>query len=113
MRAAFGCLWACALGKQWFAQRERFLGGAELRGAARAVMKQRLAALRDTRESWLMQRFCADCGGKTLRGAMRGLIPLVVLYSSYYCYSIAPCIYPTPPSDSLPLFCRTLGELRC
>ena len=68
MRAAFGCLWACALGKQWFALRERFLGGAELRGAASAVMKQRLAALCDTRENWSMQRLRAVSSGKTLRG---------------------------------------------
>ena len=71
MRAAFGCLWACALGKQWFALRERFLGGAELRRAASAVVKQRLAALCDTRESWAMQRLCAACGGKTQRGGAR------------------------------------------
>ena len=113
MRAAFGCWWACALGKQWCALRERFLGGAELRRAASAVMKQRLAALGDTRERWLMQRLCAESGGKTQRGGAKSLIPLVFLYSSYYCYSIAPRIYPTPSSDSLPLFWRTLGELRC
>ena len=71
MREAFGCLRACALGKQWFALRERFLGGAELRGAASAVVKQRLAALCDTRESWSMQRLCAACGGKTQRGGAR------------------------------------------
>ena len=82
MRGAFGCLRPCALGKQWFALRERFLGGAELRGAASAVMKQRLAALRDARESRSMQRLCARIYGKTLRGGMRGLIPLVFLYSS-------------------------------
>jgi hypothetical protein len=50
-----------------FALRERFLGGAELRRAASAVVKQRLAALCDTRESWSMQRLCARCYGKTLR----------------------------------------------
>jgi len=58
----------CALGKQWCALRERFLGGAELRRAVSAVVKQRLAALCDTRESWSMQRLCAACGGKTQRG---------------------------------------------
>ena len=82
MREAFGCSRACALGKQWFALRERFLGGAELRRAVSAVVKQRTAALCDTRESWSMQRLCAAGGGKTqLRGP--GLIPLLVfLYSS-------------------------------
>jgi len=72
----------CALGKQWFALRERFLGGAELRRAASAVLKQRLAALCDTRESWSMQRLCAACSGKTQRRRESGLIPLVFLYSS-------------------------------
>jgi len=70
MREAFGCLWACALGKQWCALRERFLGGAERRRAVSAVMKQRLAALGDTRESWSMQRLCARIYGKTLRGGI-------------------------------------------
>ena len=82
MREAFGCLWAVRAGKQWFALRERFLGGAELRRAVSAVVKQRLAALCDTRESWSMQRLCAACSGKTQRRRESGLIPLVFLYSS-------------------------------
>ena len=81
MREAFGCLWACALGKQWCALRERFLGGAERRRAVSAVLKQRLAALCDTRESWSMQRLCAERRRKTQRGGTGFVFPLVVLYS--------------------------------
>jgi hypothetical protein len=51
------------------ALRERFLGGAGLRRAASAVMKQRLAALCDARESWSMQLLCARGYGKTLCAA--------------------------------------------
>ena len=79
MREALGCSRACALGKQWCALRERFLGGAELRRAVSAVMKQRLAALGDTRVSWSMQRLRAESRCKTQR---RGKLKRMILSSS-------------------------------
>ena len=77
MREAFGCLWAVRAGKQWFALRERFLGGAELRRAVSAVVKQRLAALCDTRESWSMQRLRAGYSAK--RSAARQIKGMILI----------------------------------
>ena len=97
MREAFGCLWALRARQTVAALRERFLGGAGLRRAVSAVMKQRLAALCDTRESWSMQLLCAESRGKTQRAAkLKRMIPLGPKTLAQCRRSIAPRASATP-----------------